>query len=67
MELRGRGRLLIPEGFRKFLGAERDPPENEVVVVGAGVCVEIWKPAAWLAYLQQRDAAFRRLFHRLSQ
>ena len=54
VELRGRGRLPIPEGFRKFLGVERDPPDNQVLVVGAAVCIEIWKPAAWLAYLEQR-------------
>ena len=58
VELRGRGRLLIPEGFRTFLGVERDPPDNEVLVVGAAVCVEIWKPAAWLAYLEQRMPRF---------
>ncbi len=67
VELRGRARLLIPEGFRKFLGVERDPPDNQVLVVGAAVCVEIWKPAAWLAYLEQRMPRFRRLFHRLSR
>ena len=67
VELRGRGRLLIPEGFRKFLGVERDPPDNEVLVVGAAVCVEIWKPSEWLAYLQQRMPRFRRLFHQLSR
>jgi MraZ protein len=67
VELRGRSRLLIPEGFRKFLGVERDPPENQVLVVGAAVCVEIWKPAAWLAYLEQRMPRFRKLFHRLSR
>jgi MraZ protein len=67
VELKGRGRLLIPEGFRKFLGVDRDPPQNEVFVVGAAVCVEIWKPAAWLAYLESRMPRFRRLFHELSQ
>ena len=67
VELRGRGRLLIPEGFRQFLGVDRDPPDNEVLVVGAAVCVEIWKPAAWLAYLEQRMPKFRRVFHRLSR
>jgi MraZ protein len=67
VELRGRSRLLIPEGFRKFLGVERDPPENQVLVVGAAVCIEIWKPAAWLAYLEQRMPRFRKLFHRLSR
>jgi len=67
VELRSGGRLLIPEGFRQFLGVERDPPENEVLVVGAAVCLEIWKPAAWLAYLEKRMPKFRRVFHRLSR
>src|SRR5208283_4628359 len=67
VELKSGGRLLIPEGFRAFLGVERDPPDNEVLVVGAAVCVEIWKPAAWLAYLEKRMPKFRRVFHRLSQ
>ena len=39
VELKGRGRLLIPEGFRKFLGVDRDPPDNEVIVVA--------RPCAW--------------------
>ena len=67
VELKDRRRLLIPEGFRAFLGIDRDPPGNEVIVVGAAVCIEIWKPAAWLAYLEQRMPKFRRLFHRLSR
>jgi MraZ protein len=67
VELKGRGRLLVPEGFRKFLGVERDPPDNEVYVVGAAVCVEIWKPAAWLAYLEGRMPRFRQLLEELSQ
>ena len=37
------------------------------MVVGAAVCVEIWKPAAWLKYLQGRMPKFRRLFHQLSK
>jgi MraZ protein len=67
VELKGRGRLLLPEGFRRFLGVDRDPPENEVMVVGAAVCVEIWKPIAWLRYLEGRMPKFRRLFHQLSK
>jgi MraZ protein len=67
VELKGRGRLLLPEGFRKFLGVDRDPPENEVYVVGAAVCVEIWKPAAWLAYLDVRLPRFRRLMDELTR
>jgi MraZ protein len=67
VELGGRSRLLIPEGFRAFLGVDRDPPSNEVLVVGAAVCIEIWKPAAWLAYLDKRMPKFRRVFHRLAR
>ncbi len=42
VELAGRGRLLVPEGFREFLKVEAG---GDVMVVGAGVCVEIWNPA----------------------
>ncbi len=63
VQLAGKGRLLIPEGFREFLGVE---PNQEVLVVGAAVCVEIWHPSAWLAYLKGRMPRFRRLFDRLS-
>src|SRR5438876_6419 len=43
VQLAGRGRLLLPEGFREFLGVE---PNGEVLVIGAAVCIEIWNPAA---------------------
>lgn len=58
-----RGRLLIPDGFRSFLQVE---PGGEVVLVGAGVCIEIWQPAAWLAYLNRQMPRFTKLFGRLS-
>jgi MraZ protein len=61
--LAGRGRLLIPEGFREFLAVESG---GEVVVVGAAVCIEIWSPPAWLKYLEERMPKFRRLFEQLS-
>lgn len=64
VQLAGRGRLLIPEGFREFLGVE---PNGEVEVVGAAVCIEIWHPAAWLKYLERRMPRFRRLFDQLSR
>jgi MraZ protein len=64
VQLAGRGRLVIPEGFREFLGVE---PGGEVQIVGAAVCVEIWNPAAWLKYLERRMPRFRRLFDRLSK
>jgi MraZ protein len=63
VQLAGRGRLLIPEGFREFLGVE---PGGEITVIGAAICVEIWRPAAWLDYLEGRMPRFRRLFERLS-
>ena len=63
VQMAGRGRLLIPEGFREFLGVE---PGQEVLVVGAAGCIEIWQPPAWLAYLKGRMPRFRRLFERLS-
>lgn len=62
--LAGRGRLLLPEGFREFLAVE---PGGEVMVVGAAVCIELWNPSAWRSYLETRMPRFRRLFDRLSQ
>jgi MraZ protein len=63
VQLAGRGRLTIPEGFREFLAVE---PGGDVIVVGAGVCVEIWSPTAWLAHLGEHMADFRQLFDNLS-
>ncbi len=63
LQLAGRGRLSIPNGFREFLQVE---PGGDVIVVGAGVCVEIWSPRAWLAYLEDRMPDFRQLFDKLS-
>jgi MraZ protein len=64
IQLAGRGRLVIPEGFRPFLGVE---PGGEVQIIGAAVCIEIWSPAAWLKYLAGRMPRFRRLFDQLSR
>ena len=63
VELAGRGRLLIPEGFREFLKVEAG---GDVLVIGAAVCIEIWHPQAWLSYLEKRIPKFRRLFDQLS-
>lgn len=63
VQLAGRGRLVIPESFREFLGVE---PGGEVIVVGAAVCIEIWNPADWLAHLEERMPEFRRLFDTLA-
>ena len=64
VQLAGRGRLLIPEGFREFLGVEAN---GEALILGAAVCVEIWRPAAWIKYLETKMPKFRRLFDRLSK
>ena len=61
--LEGRGRLLIPEGFREFLGVEAS---GEVIVLGAGVCLEIWNPCAWISYLEGQIPEFQQLFDKLS-
>jgi MraZ protein len=63
MQLADRGRLLIPDGFREFLQVEAG---GEVIVVGAAVCVEIWKPRAWMEYLEGHMPDFRQIFDRLS-
>ncbi len=62
IELAGRGRLLLPEGFREFLGAEAG---GEVMVIGAAVCVELWRPDAWLKHLEEQMPDFRRLLDNL--
>jgi MraZ protein len=56
ISLAGRGRLVVPEGFREFLGVE---PGGDVMVVGAAVCVELWQPAAWAACITAEMPDFR--------
>ncbi len=63
VQLAGRGRLVVPEGFREFLGVE---PGGEAMVVGAAVCVEIWHPEKWSGYVGEEMPAFRELLDRLS-
>lgn len=63
VELAGRGRLLLPEGFREFLGVEAS---GEVMVIGAAVCVELWRPDAWLKHLEEQMPDFRKLLDKLA-
>ena len=56
VSLAGRARLVLPEGFREFLGVE---PGGSLMVVGAAVCVELWQPAAWIAYVSSEMPGFR--------
>ncbi len=60
----GRSRLAIPDSFRSFLGVE---PGGEVVVVGAAVCVELWRPELWSEHIGQHMPEFRQLFENLTE
>lgn len=59
----GRGRLIVPEGFRDFLQVQ---PGSEVFVIGAAICIEIWHPQAWRDHLAAKIPEFRRLFDQLT-
>ena len=61
--LAGRARLVVPEGFREFLSVE---PGGSLLVVGAAVCVELWQPAAWSAYVTSEMPGFRRRIDELT-
>ncbi|MEQ8787311.1 MAG: division/cell wall cluster transcriptional repressor MraZ [Pirellulaceae bacterium] len=63
VQIAGKGRVLVPEGFREFLGVE---PGGDVLLIGAAICVEIWRPDAWLEYLKEDIPQFRKLFDNLS-
>lgn len=59
----GRGRIAIPESFREFLSVE--PGEN-LLVVGAAVCVELWHPQRWSEHIGAHMPEFRELFDQLA-
>ncbi len=63
IQLAGRGRLVVPEGFREFLAAE---PGSEVMIVGAAICIEIWQREAWLRCLQEEIPQFTKILDELS-
>ena len=58
-----RGRFAVPEGFREFLGVEAG---GDVLLVGAAVCVELWRPDRWIAYVEEKMPQFRQLLDQLS-
>jgi len=63
VKLANRSRLLIPEGFREFLDVGAN---QEVMLIGAVICVEIWNPQAWLETLRQEMPEFGPLFKELT-
>jgi MraZ protein len=56
VSLAARDRLVVPEGFRDFLGVE---PGGNLLVVGAAVCVELWRQDAWNAFVTSEMPEFR--------
>ena len=60
----GRGRITIPDAFREFLGVE---PGGNVQIVGAAVCVEIWRPESWSQHIGEQMPGFRQLFDQLTE
>jgi MraZ protein len=64
IQLAGRGRLVIPEGYREFLQVE---PGGTVMVVGAAICIELWNPKAWLEHLHGSLPEFQKLFDDLTR
>ncbi len=63
VSLAGRGRLVLPEGFREFLAVD---PGGDVLVIGAALCVEFWQPTAWFRYLEETMPEFHQFFDELS-
>ncbi len=59
----GRGRLVVPDGFREFLGVE---PGGDLFVVGAAVCIELWNPIAWSEFITTEMPDFRRQIDELT-
>jgi MraZ protein len=63
IKIDSKARLLLPEGFREFLAVEEG---KDVMVVGAGVCLELWQPAKWSKYIEGDISQFGTLLETLS-
>ncbi|MCA8989862.1 MAG: division/cell wall cluster transcriptional repressor MraZ [Planctomycetaceae bacterium] len=63
VKLANRSRVLLPEHTREFLGVAAG---QDVVLIGAVVCVEVWNPTQWLETLKQEMPQFNPLFSELS-
>lgn len=62
VQLAGRGRIVVPEGFREFLGVE---PGGSAMVIGAAVCIEIWHPQKWNEQVDEKMPEFRAMLEQL--
>ena len=63
ISLAGRGRVVVPDGFREFLGVD---PGGDLLVVGAAVCVELWNPNSWSDFITNEMPDFRRQIDELT-
>ena len=63
VKLANRSRLLVPEGYREFLDVS---PGQDVMLIGAAVCMEIWNPSAWMEVLRNDMPEFGAMFQDLS-
>ena len=64
VRLANRSRLLVPDEFRSFLGIG---PNQDVMLVGAVICVEIWNVDAWIETLREDMPEFGPLFLQLTE
>jgi MraZ protein len=64
VRLANRSRLLVPEGYRELLDVAVN---QDVMLVGAAICVEIWNPDAWLEVLRQDMPEFGPMFRDLTE
>lgn len=62
VQLSGRARLVVPEGFREFLGVE---PGGSVAVIGAALCIEVWHPQKWSEHVGEQMPEFKTKFEQL--
>ena len=62
LRLAKRSRLQVPDEIRSFLGVA---PNQELMLVGAVICVEIWSVDAWIETLREDMPEFGPLFLQL--
>ena len=62
VQMAERARFLLPEGFREFLDVE---PKQDVMIVGAWHCIEIWNPQKYFSNIEGDIPQFGNLLENL--
>ena len=62
IQLTDRARFLLPEGFREFLAVE---PKQDVMVIGAGHCIELWHPQKLITSIEEDIPQYSNLLESL--